>query len=227
MIAVRICTAPIIQSKGHFDKLSTGKDERGIKKDGLAPVFFCNKVVTTLATLGCSEAREAQDGLAAFAGLERNLTRLAALCAYRIEHLARTALVLTGIATGLAALWSREVAGGVKLLLTLGEGKVRTAVAARNRLVCHTTEKKKEIILFLLAAVSSLFPSVPCLKVDYLNFTLMGGGVNQIEEQRAKRKGQRKQVFPLCTVLFALDFPRHLDLHWSTFYHCLYPPYPG
>ena len=136
------------------------------KKDGLAPVSFCNKVVTTLATLRCSEAREAQDRLAAFARLERHLARLTALCTGCVEHLARSALVLAGIATGLAALGSREVAGGVKLLLTLGEGKVCTAIAARYRLVSHTTERKKEIILFLLAAVSSLFPSVPCLKVD-------------------------------------------------------------
>jgi len=110
-----------------------------------------------LLTLGRAEARQAQDRLAALAGLEGHLARLVALCAHRIEHLARTALVLASVATCLAALGSREVAGGVKLLLTLGEGKVRTAIAARYRLICHTGGRKKEISLFLRAAFSRCF----------------------------------------------------------------------
>jgi len=99
---------------------------------------------TTAITFRCAETRETQDRLAAFAGLERYLARLVALCTHRIEHLARTALVLAGVATVLATLGSREVAGGVKLLLTLGESKVRAAVAARNGLVCHLAKRRKK-----------------------------------------------------------------------------------
>ena len=113
------------------------------KKDGLAPVFFQVNVGLGVS-FGGAETRETQNGLAAFAGLERHLARLVALCTHRIEHLARTALVLAGVATCLATLGSREVAGVVKLLLTLGEGKVRTAIAARNGLVCHLAKRRKK-----------------------------------------------------------------------------------
>lgn len=99
---------------------------------------LCRHPTAAAVTFRCAETRETEDRLTTFPGLKWHLARLVALGAHCIEHLARTAFILASVAACLAALGSREVAGGVKFLLTLGESKVCAAVAARYGLVCHT-----------------------------------------------------------------------------------------
>ncbi len=54
-----------------------------------------------------------------------------------IVHLSCTAIVLASLTAVLAALWSAEVLGGVKLLFTVSERKYVTAIAAGKLLISH------------------------------------------------------------------------------------------
>ena len=76
------------------------------------------------------------------AGLEGHLGGLAALCANGIEHLAFTAIVVSGL-LGLTGFSALGAAGGliletllrVELLLTGGESELSAAILANQRLV--------------------------------------------------------------------------------------------
>lgn len=93
-----------------------------------------------------------QDRASAFAfgaGLERDLAGRAALGTDSVVHFtiathtAASALALASIATGLAALRSRQVALGIERLFAFGEVELCTAIAALDLLISHKAEKKK------------------------------------------------------------------------------------
>ena len=98
------------------------------------------------------ETRLAKDGSATFfhwTWLKGNLALRATLGTRGVVHRTITAaatvtVVLSLVTASFAALWSAKTAGSIKFLFAFREGELCTAIAARNCLVRHGTERGKK-----------------------------------------------------------------------------------
>ncbi len=79
--------------------------------------------------------------------LKGNLALCATLGTRGVVHLTIAAthtVVLSLVTASFAALWSAKTAGSIKFLFAFREGERCTAIAARNLLVRHGTERGKK-----------------------------------------------------------------------------------